>query len=78
MNDRLLFYEGLKQMVERTEERNREDLNEGYPIDNHFDFGLYEFRGLLGPLYENGELGKLADYFELLGTANRNLYRDHN
>lgn len=78
VNDRLLFYEGLKEIIERTEERNREDLNEGYSIDNHFSLGLYEFRGLLGPLYENGELGKLADYFELLGTANRNLYRDHN
>lgn len=78
MKDRRWFYEGLKEKIERTEEMIQEQLSEGGLIKNHFSFGLYEFRGLLIPLYEKAELGKLADYFELLGTANRNLYRDHN
>lgn len=77
MNDRLLFYAGLKEKIERTEEEHRDYLAEGYTIENHFAFGLYEFRGLLEPLYEQGDVGKLADYFELLGTANRSLYWDH-
>lgn len=77
MNDRILFYEGLKEKVELTEESHRVYLREGYTIDNQFTFGLYEFRGLLEPLYEKGDVGKLADYFELFGTANRSLNRDH-
>lgn len=77
MNDRLLFYAGLKEKVERTQDSHQDYLTEGYTIDNHFAFGLYDFRGLLEQLYEQGNFSKLADYFELFGTANRSLYRDH-
>lgn len=77
MNDRLLFFAGLKEKVERTEEDHRDYIREGYMIENHFSFGLDEFRELLDLLCEKGDVGKLADYYELFGTANRCLYRDH-
>ncbi|MBB3110059.1 hypothetical protein FHS18_002126 [Paenibacillus phyllosphaerae] len=77
MKDRLLFYGGLKEKVQRTEEDHRDYIQEGMEVDNHFSFGLYEFRGLLEPLYARGDTSKLADYFEIWGTTNRSLYRDH-
>ncbi|WP_141502957.1 hypothetical protein [Paenibacillus luteus] len=77
MKDRILFYEGLKEKVELTEESHRVYLQEGFTIENNFTFGLYEFRGLIELLYEKGDVSKLADYFELFGTANRSLMRDH-